>query len=126
MRIKGITRSEFNRLMTIPEAKIIYDSQVIQLRLLFKEKLQQQMQPDYSNLIQFPARGNMKVLEKDNQQDTPKEAATTIVDADHYLENEEAEQIKIFMNYFDSNKHIRKSILEHFFLRLLPYSALVE
>jgi hypothetical protein len=126
MKINGITRSEFKRLMSIPEAKSIFDAQVVQLKLLFKEKLQQQEEPNYSNLIQFPVKNHLKVLEPHQDQESPKKNVTTIVDADCYLENEESEQIKIFMDYFDSHKQIRKTLLEYFFLRLLPYSAVIK
>jgi len=134
---KRVTRTEMNRLMTIPEVRQIIEGKFAELRLLFKDKLQGAEEPEFaftdnnSNIIRFPlllgtgAESEMKPRPRGRQEKNPQETTGNlikIVDATRYRSEPEGEQVNIFMKYFQGRKVIRKAVLDEFFLRILPYS----
>lgn len=130
--MKGVTRSEFNKLMAIPEAKAIYEAKVLQLKCLFNDKLQEQelpetveFEPDLSNIIPFPVQGTdgkKQSRQKKKNTESGQEDIIKIVDASRYRNEDEGEQARIFMDYFENHPTIRRVVLDEFFLRILPYS----
>ena len=143
----GISRCQMNQLMTIPEVQQIIEAKFLELRLIFKNKLNQDPQqeqnpeePKTSNIIRFP-RAHQKNLDEntstissaaDNNDGTDgtdsesdRAAIIKIVDASGYRYTPEEEQVKIFMDYFNNHRLLRRAILDEFFLRILPYSNLM-
>jgi len=140
--MKGISRSEMNQLMTIPEIQQIIAAKFVELRLVFKHRLKEKEVPETddweeheSNIIRFPLRGKRFPVKdqkstasiSSNKEETDRNLPTTvkIVDASEHRYIPEDEQIKIFMNYFKNHQGLRKEILDEFFLRILPYSNLM-
>ncbi|NIM14967.1 MAG: hypothetical protein GTO45_23625 [Candidatus Aminicenantes bacterium] len=134
---KRVTRTEMNRLMAIPEVRQIIEAKFAELRLLFKDKLQEPdelelaFSDNNSNIIRFPllevigAGSEMKPKPQDLQGKNQRENMGNlikIVDASRYRSEPEEEQVNIFMEYFENHKVIRKAVLDEFFLRILPYS----
>jgi len=136
-----------NQLMTIPEVQQIIDAKLVELRLVFKNKLkpdpQQEQNPEEpktSNIIRFP-RSQQKDLDenastmygavndndrtKGTDSDSSGAAIIKIVDASGYRCTPEEEQVKIFMDYFNNHRLLRRAILDEFFLRILPYSNIM-
>jgi hypothetical protein len=109
--------------MAIPEARSIYEAKLLQLKLLFEDRLKKTTKPDDSNVIPMPFH---RVDSNAEETSPPPGTLTTIVDASGFIGEEEAEQVKWFMDYFESHKHIRKAVLDHFFLKILPYTAVME
>ncbi|MCP5046735.1 MAG: hypothetical protein GY940_06160 [bacterium] len=141
MKTRRLSRTQFNRLLSIPEAKEIYDAQMLQLKLLFKDRLEESVEPepDSSNIILLPmrshrdpnaghnARSATVSIRQNRQENLENITHTRIVDTGGYRGEREEEQIQIFLDYFDHSPAIRKIILDNFFLRILPYvSAEVE
>jgi len=145
--MKGISRCQMNQLMAIPEVQQIIEAKFLELRLIFKNKLNQdpqqeqnQEEPKTSNIIRFP-RAHQKNLDEntstissaaDNNDGTDgtdsesdRAAIIKIVDASGYRYTPEEEQVKIFMDYFNNHRLLRRAILDEFFLRILPYSNLM-
>lgn len=145
--MKGISRCQMNQLMTIPEVQQIIDAKLVELRLVFKNKLkpdpQQEQNPEEpktSNIIRFP-RSQQKDLDenastmygavndndrtKGTDSDSSGAAIIKIVDASGYRCTPEEEQVKIFMDYFNNHRLLRRAILDEFFLRILPYSNIM-
>ncbi len=143
----GISRCQMNQLMTIPEVQQIIAAKFLELHLVFKNKLNQDPQqeqnpeePKTSNIIRFP-RSHQKNFDEitstissaaDNNDgtngtgsDSIRAAIIKIVDASGYRYTPEEEQVKIFMDYFNNHRLLRRAILDEFFLRLLPYSNLM-
>jgi len=143
----GISRCQMNQLMTIPEVQQIIAAKFLELRLVFNNKLnqdpQQEQNPEEakaSNIIRFP-RPHQKNLDEitstisnaaDNNDrtngtgsDSSRAAIIKIVDASGYRYTPEEEQVKIFMDYFNNHRLLRRAILDEFFLRILPYSNLM-
>lgn len=137
---KRVSRAEMNRLMAIPEIRQIIEAKFAELRLLFKDKLQEPDEPEFdsfdnnSNIIQFPllevigAGSKMKPkaqnLRGKNQRENM-ENLIKIVDASRYRNEPEEEQVNIFMEYFRNHTVVRKAVLDEFFLRILPYSDML-
>jgi len=126
---KRVTRTEMNRLMTIPEVRQIIEGKFAELRLLFKDKLQGAEEPEFvftdknSNIIRFPLlQGTGAGSELEKKPPETKGNLIKIVDASRYRSEPEEEQVNIFMKYFHDRKVIRKAVLDEFFLRILPYS----
>lgn len=145
--MKGISRCQINQLMTIPEVQQIIEAKFVELRLVFKNKLNQSQQQGQnpeeatiSNIIRFP-RSHQKNLDENasgisstvnnNQEtngtyrDSSGAAIIKIVDASGYRCTPEEEQVKIFMDYFNNHRLLRRAILDEFFLRILPYSNIM-
>jgi hypothetical protein len=145
--MKGISRCQMNQLMTIPEVQQIIEAKFVELRLIFKNKLKQGPQqeqnpeePKASNIIKFP-RSHQKNFDENpstrssaanhndetNTADSDSSGAAIIkiVDASGYRYTPEEEQIKIFMDYFNNHRLLRRAILDEFFLRILPYSNIM-
>ena len=133
--MKGISRSEMNQLMAIPEARQIIDAKFVELRLIFRNKLKGNNEPPpdlevlmSSNIIRLPV-SRRKSLKKDS---TPVRTGSStpgkvkIVDASRYRNAPESEQVKTFMDYFKNHPVLRKAVLDEFFLRILPYSNELE
>lgn len=134
---KRVSRTEMNRLMAIPEIRQIIEAKFAELRLLFKDKLQEPAEPEFafsennSNIIQFPllevigSGSEMKPKPQDLQGKNQRENIGNlikIVDASRYRNEPEEEQVNIFMDYFRNHTVVRKAVLDEFFLRILPYS----
>jgi hypothetical protein len=138
--MKGISRCEMNRLMAIPEVQQIVAAKFVELRLIFKNQLkekeqqeQHKEQPDTSNIIKFP-HPHKKIKAKTSTANSVDEIKKTgsnraamikIVDASSYRYSPEEEQVKVFMDYFNSHRFLRTAILDEFFLRILPYSNIM-
>jgi hypothetical protein len=145
--MKGISRCQMNQLMTIPEVQQIIEAKFVELRLIFKNKLKQGPQqeqnpeePKASNMIKFP-RSHQKNFDENpstrssaanhndetntTDSDSSGAAIIKIVDASGYRYTPEEEQIKIFMDYFNNHRLLRRAILDEFFLRILPYSNIM-
>ena len=138
MKMNRVTRSEFNKLMTIPEAKQIYEAKLVQLKLLFMNKIRieerQEPQPQEStnvepvypasNIIPLPVHVNSRRTEAKKREKISKSLpqAIKIVDASGYKDENEEEQLKIFKHYFENHPALRKAVLDDFFLKILPYS----
>jgi hypothetical protein len=145
--MKGISRCQMNQLMTIPEVQQIIEAKFVELRLIFKNKLKQGPQqeqnpeePKASNIIKFP-RSHQKNFDENpstrssaanhndetntTDSDSSGAAIIKIVDASGYRYTPEEEQIKIFMDYFNNHRLLRRAILDEFFLRILPYSNIM-
>lgn len=147
--MKGISRCQMNQLMAIPEVHEIIEAKFVELRLIFKDKLEKSQgheqkpeEPRTSNIIRFP-QPHQKILDKDENTATTSNAANNtdgtnktnsdssgaaiikIVDASGYRYTAEEEQVKIFMDYFSSHRLLRRAILDEFFLRILPYSNIM-
>lgn len=130
---KRVSRTEMNRLMTIPEIRQIIEAKFAELRLLFKDKLQEPDEPEFdsfdnnSNIIRFP---QFKVTGAGSEMKKPQDEhmgnLIKIVDASRYRSEPEEEQVNIFMKYFRNHKVIRKAVLDEFFLRILPYSDMLS
>jgi hypothetical protein len=138
---KRVTRTEMNRLMTIPGVRQIIEAKFAELRLLFKDKLQEPGEETFafpennSNIIQFPllevigAGSKMKPkaqnLPGKNQ---PENIGNLIkiVDASRYRSEPEEEQVNMFMEYFRNHRVVRQAVLDEFFLRILPYSDILS
>jgi hypothetical protein len=136
-----------NQLMTIPEVQQIIDAKFVELGLIFKDKLkkgpeqeQSPGEPKTSNIIRFPlphkkipAENTSAITNSANningtngtQSDSSGAAIIKIVDASGYRYTPEEEQVKIFMDYFNNHRLLRRAILDEFFLRLLPYSNIM-
>ena len=141
--MKGISRCQMNQLMAIPEVQQIIEAKFVELRLVFKNKLkpgQEQEQipeePKTSNIIQFPMPHKKVLDEKENttnhidqtnrtESGSSQPAIINIVDASGYRYTPEEEQVKIFMDYFNNHRLLRRAILDEFFLRILPYSNIM-
>ena len=117
MEHSRLTRSEFNRLMEIPEAREIYESNMLQLKLIFKLRMENPGEPDPSNLIYMDV-GNRGPTTQE------KKSPTRIVDTENFRSKKEEEQIKTFMEYFSNHPTLRKTILNEFFLRILPFASM--
>ncbi len=114
MNNKGITRTEFNKLMSIPEARIVFNAKLVQLKLTFKDwKL-----PKGSSNVSLPT------VESEAEGEGFHYSCTKIIDASHYQEEGEAEQVKTFLEYFEKHREIRKTVLDSFFLKILPYISM--
>ena len=145
--MKAISRCEMNRLMAIPEVQQIIEAKFVELRLIFKDKLKQgpeqeqnQEEPKSSNIIRFPL-PHKKTLDENTSTiintannidgtngsdcDSSGAAIIKIVDASGYRYTPEEEQVKIFMDYFNNHRLLRRAILDEFFLRILPYSNIM-
>ncbi len=117
MNLSRITRKEFNRLMEIPEAREIYEANMLQLKLTFKHRMEHPGAPDPSNLIYLD-------VENRGPTTTKKKNSTRIVDTENFRNKEEEDQINTFMEYFNNHPFLRKAILDEFFLRILPFNAM--
>lgn len=147
--MKGISRCLINQLMSLPEVQQIIEAKFVELRLIFKNKLEKSQkheqkpeEPKTSNIIRFP-RLHQKILDEDENKATMTNAANNtdgsnktdsdssgaaiikIVDASGYRYTTEEEQVKIFMDYFSNHRLLRRAILDEFFLRILPYSNIM-
>jgi hypothetical protein len=134
---KGVSRTEMNRLMAIPEVRQIIEAKFAELLLLFNDELQELIEPEFtfsdnnSNIIQFPllevigAGSNMKPKPQKLRGKKQREIMRNlikIVDASRYRNEPEEEQVNIFLEYFLNHTVVRKAVLNEFFLRILPYS----
>jgi hypothetical protein len=143
--LKWVTRTEMNRLMEIPEVREIIEAKFAELRLYFKDRLQEQKQEQKqeqdgwwegasstSNIIRLPLPHgtggpegdvNPKAPDKhENSRSDNGENLIKIVDSSRYRGEPEDEQVKIFLDYFKNHRVIRSAVLDEFFLRILPYS----
>lgn len=146
--MKEISRYQMSRLMSIPEAKQVIEAKLVELRLAFKDKLEQGPEPEQylenpkaPNIIRFPAPHKKNPADDSNtaainngaghidgtghSDGSGGAAFIKIVDASGYRCTTEEEQVKIFMNYFRSHGHLRRAVLDEFFLRILPYSNIM-
>lgn len=145
--MKGISRCQMNQLMAIPEVQQIIEAKFVELRLIFKDKLKQypeqeqnQEEPKSSNIIRFPLPHKKNLDENTStiintannidgtngtDSDSSGAAIIKIVDASGYRYTPEEEQVKIFMDYFNNHRLLRRAILDEFFLRILPYSNIM-
>jgi hypothetical protein len=145
--MKGISRCQMNQLMTIPEVQQIIEAKFVELRLIFKNKLkpgpQQEQNPEEpkaSNIIRLPRRNQQNLDENPStincaannsdgtyrtDSDSSGAAIIKIVDASGFRCTPEEEQVKIFMDYFNNHRLLRRAILDEFFLRILPYSNIM-
>jgi len=135
-----------NQLMNIPEVQEIIEAKFVELRLIFKNKLKQDPrqeqypgEPTTSNIIRFPRSHQKKIDEnpstlsgaasnydESSRADSSSGAAIIkIVDASGYRYTPEEEQVKIFMDYFNNHRLLRRAVLDEFFLRILPYSNIM-
>ncbi|UCH94992.1 MAG: hypothetical protein JSV88_32715 [Candidatus Aminicenantes bacterium] len=135
--MKGISRSEINRLMAIPEVQQIIAAKFVELRLIFKNKLKESAENQWeesetSNIIRFPIPFK-NIPEKETSSSSSSIADDSvststiikIVDASGYRYAPEEEQVRIFMDYFKNHQALRKTVLDDFFLRILPYSNIM-
>ena len=141
--MKKIPRCQMNQLMAIPEVQQIIEAKFVELRLIFKDKLNQVPESEQnpveskaSNLIRFPLllknpdEKSLLISETDDNIDVTKEddsisTAIKIVDTSSYRYIPEEEQVKIFMDYFKNHRLLRQAILDEFFQRILPYSNIM-
>ena len=121
MKIKGLSRSDFNRLMAIPEAREIYEARIAELKLMFKKQLalEESALEMTSNLVRLPIRRGPKP----GKTKTPATTGSRIIDASRFKRENEEEQVKIFLDYFERHPAVRQSVLDNFFLKILPYTA---
>jgi hypothetical protein len=119
MKIKGVSRSEFNRLMAIPEAKEIYEAKMIQLKMLFKDRIEETGETGSGTVVRLPT-GRRRPARKKK---TDPGSAAQIVDASGYKREDEEDQVKRFLDYFENHPAVRQSVLENFYLKILPYTA---
>lgn len=117
MEYNRITRQEFNQLMEIPEAREIYEAKMLELKLVFKDRMENPGEPDPSNLIYMN-------IDKRGPTTEIKKVSTRIVNTESYLGKGENEQISAFMEYFNNHPVLRRTVLNEFFLRILPFAAL--
>jgi hypothetical protein len=133
--------------MTIPEVQQIIEAKFVELRLIFTDKLKKGPEPEQnpeesktSNIIRFPL-PHKKILDKNtstitttainidgtngSETDGSGAAIIKIVDASGHRYTPEEEQVKIFMDYFNNHRLLRRAILDDFFLRVLPYSNIM-
>lgn len=126
MKIKGLSRSEFNRLMAIPEAREIYEAKILQLKMLFKDQLALNTPngEQKGGVVRMPVRrGRSTPGESTRGSKTSGVTGPRIIDASGFMRRDEAEQVKMFLDYFDHHLAVRQSVLENFFLKILPYTA---
>lgn len=121
MKFKGMSRTEFNRLMAIPEAREIYEAKMLQLKMLFKDHLASDTQngKQMGSIVRLPVRGR-SIQRKSKSSSTPE---PHIIDASVFMRRDVEEQINMFLEYFDNHPTVRQSVLENFFLKILPYTA---
>jgi len=114
--MRGITTSEFCRLLAIPEAVEIYESKVLQLKLAFRKTLE--LSPDKTD------QGSLNCRQWEEKCHSP--FHTQIIDPAGYRDEAEVEQVRVFMDYFENHPDIRKVVLDEFFLKILPYAAIEQ
>lgn len=129
------TRKEIDRLMAIPEARMILEAKFAQLWMLYDGDLRAlekngpapdiettgSCAADDPKIIRLPS--GEPSAPGDGDGDVDVDNLTRIVDASRYRYSSEEERVRVFMDYFRNHLTIRKAVLDEFFMRILPYSS---
>lgn len=130
-----VTRKDIDRLMAIPEARMVLEAKFAQVWMLYVGDLESLEKngpvpevdhtdspstfPNDPKIMRMP----FAESEESGSIDDSIDNITRIVDASRFRYASQKEREKIFMKYFTSHLGIRKAVLDEFFMRILPYSS---
>jgi len=129
-----VTRKDIDRLMAIPEARMVLEAKFAQVWMLYVGDLvaleSNGPDPEFETGSLTAAGNDPKIIRLSavdssdpGGDEADVENLTRIVDASRYRYASEAERVRVFMDYFNNHLGIRKAVLDEFFMRILPFSG---
>jgi hypothetical protein len=108
---------ELLELMNIPEIEEIMLAKLAQVKLMFKDEIRDSFRDKRKNIIDFPAKQKRKDLIV--RRELGEHAI--LIDTTNFKTLSQHEKIEILNQMMDHDSQIREMILNHFFVKILPF-----